>query len=139
MPLPMSYWSDASDRLCEWPRGAPSDVPAPQRLRRGLMRLRSECTLGEPGMGRFRFFERDEMPEALARLVGDRPLSKFIRILPNAPGLAEGLLSLGDALGAQGELDPKLKELVILRVAAICRCGYEMHQHRRSAAQAGLS
>ena len=38
----------------------------------------------------------------------------------------------------RSELDPKLRELAILRVGALCRSHYEVFQHRQLAAQAGL-
>ena len=43
------------------------------------------------------------------------------------------------ALLRRGELDPRLREIAILRVGMLCGAGYEVHQHRWVARRVGLS
>jgi alkylhydroperoxidase family enzyme len=56
------------------------------------------------------------------------PLNIF-RMLLNAPTCMPGFMSLGGAILARQELDPRLRELAILRVAALSRADYEWTQH----------
>ncbi len=82
-------------------------------------------------------------PEALSaelrHLLATRPPYNIYRVLANAPTALPGFVQLAGSLLTQGELDPQLREMVILRVGAHCRSGYEIHQHRRLALHVGVS
>ena len=81
---------------------------------------------------------RDERVEAiLARL--PEPRINLFRMLANAPALIGPTLRLGEAILTKSELDPKLRELVILRVARETGSEYEWVQHERIARLVGLS
>ncbi|HTX47472.1 MAG TPA: carboxymuconolactone decarboxylase family protein [Solirubrobacteraceae bacterium] len=80
---------------------------------------------------------RDERVEALlARL--PEPRINLFRMLANAPALIGPTLRLGEAILTKAELDPKLRELVILRVARVTGSEYEWVQHERIARLVGL-
>lgn len=89
-------------------------------------------------MARLPLLEGDQLPADLARLVADRPPLNLYRILPWSVPTARGFLALGRAILNESSLDPRLRELAILRVGALSRAGYEVHQHRRVAASVGL-
>lgn len=74
--------------------------------------------------------------QALAKT---RPPLNLYRILAHGGHTAIGFLSLGSAILTKSELDPKLRELVILRVGALCGASYEIFQHKRLAARVGVS
>jgi 4-carboxymuconolactone decarboxylase len=81
---------------------------------------------------------RDERVEALlARL--PEPRINLFRMLANAPALIGPTLRLGEAILTKSELDPKLRELVILRVARATGSEYEWVQHERIARLVGLT
>lgn len=81
-------------------------------------------------------------PEAMsaetAALLATRPPYNIYRVLANAPTALPGFLQLASALLTRSELDPELRELVILRVGAHCRSAYEIHQHKRLARHVGV-
>ena len=84
----------------------------------------------------------DEPLEGLAPVIREmlatRPPLNIYRMVAHGGATAEGFLTLGNAILRRSELDPQLRELVILRVGALCNSHYEVFQHRRVAAQAGV-
>jgi AhpD family alkylhydroperoxidase len=89
-------------------------------------------------VARLPYLDRASLPPEVAALWDRRPLNLY-RIIAHARTAAPGFLALGRALLTESELDPKLRELVILRVGAISRATYEIHQHKRLATSVGLS
>lgn len=81
----------------------------------------------------------EAMSPELKNLLDTRPPYNIYRILANAPTALPGFVQLAGALLTQSELDPQLREMVILRVGAHCRSAYEMHQHLRLARHVGVS
>jgi alkylhydroperoxidase family enzyme len=81
----------------------------------------------------------EALSPALKQLLDTRPPYNIYRILANAPTALPGFIQLAGALLTQSELDPQLREMVILRVGAHCRSDYEMHQHLRLARHVGVS
>lgn len=65
--------------------------------------------------------------------------ANLYRALPNHPALATQILSMIDTLVKHGTLGIRLRELVILRVAARSHCAYEAHHHQRIAARGGMT
>jgi alkylhydroperoxidase family enzyme len=89
-------------------------------------------------MARVPYVDVSEMPEPLQRALGDQPPLNIFRALANAPRAARGFLGLVGALLWRGELDPQLRELVIVRVGLLSGAPYEVHQHRRLARAVGV-
>jgi alkylhydroperoxidase family enzyme len=89
-------------------------------------------------MARVPYVDVSAMPEPLQRALGDQPPLNIFRALANAPRAARGFLGLGGALLRRGELDPQLRELVIVRVGLISGAAYEVHQHRHLARAVGV-
>ncbi len=89
-------------------------------------------------MSRLTYLDRASLPPEIAALWDRRPLNLY-RVIAHAQTAAPGFLALGRALLSESELDPKLRELVILRVGAISKASYEIYQHKRLAKSVGLS
>lgn len=91
-------------------------------------------------MPRIPYVDADQLPASVQEALRRRPPLNLYRMLPNAGTPAtEGFLALGSALLRQGELDPQLRELAILRVGHLSAASYEVHQHERVAARVGLA
>lgn len=75
----------------------------------------------------------DEDPrDGRVRAIVDRlpePRINLFRMLANAPALAGPTLRLGEAILTRGDLDPTVRELVILRTARLTGSEYEWVQH----------
>ncbi|MGA2552544.1 MAG: carboxymuconolactone decarboxylase family protein [Burkholderiaceae bacterium] len=90
-------------------------------------------------MPRIPYHDLRGLPESLLETIRSRPPLNLYRMLPHAVGLMPGFMQMGKAIRTDTELDPKLRELVILRTGALLQASYEVHQHRRVAAQAGVA
>ncbi len=81
---------------------------------------------------------QDERAEAvLARL--PEPRINLFRMLANAPALIGPALRLGEAILTKSDLDPRLRELVILRAGHVTGSEYEVVQHEGIARLVGLT
>ncbi|PZP98933.1 MAG: carboxymuconolactone decarboxylase family protein [Variovorax paradoxus] len=89
-------------------------------------------------MARIPYFDLDQASPTIREMVASRPPLNIYRMVAHGGPSAEGFLALGNAILRRSELDPVLRELVILRVGALCGSHYEVFQHRRVAAQAGV-
>jgi alkylhydroperoxidase family enzyme len=70
-------------------------------------------------------------PEDLAPVDRDvlvRPVNLY-RAMANAPGIARAFLGLANEIRHRSRLDPRLREIVILRIAWITRSAYEWSHH----------
>ena len=67
------------------------------------------------------------------------PRINLFRMLANAPTMIGPTLRLGEAILTKGELDPKLREQVILRTARLTGSEYEEVQHERIAKLVGVT
>ena len=79
----------------------------------------------------------DEQRELLTRGKSERVLNIF-RTLVRHPELYKAWMPFGSYL-FRSTLDARARELVILRVGALCNAPYEVHQHTRIAKRAGMS
>jgi alkylhydroperoxidase family enzyme len=81
---------------------------------------------------------QDERVETvLARL--PEPRINLFRMLANAPAMIGPTLRLGEAILTKGDLDPKLREQVILHVARLTGSEYERVQHEQIARLVGVT
>jgi alkylhydroperoxidase family enzyme len=90
-------------------------------------------------MARLPYFDLTQAPPEYLAMLGGRPPLNLYRMLPYAGPAALGFLKLGGALLRDNELDSRLREIAILRVGILSRAGYEVHQHKRVARNAGLA
>ena len=76
-------------------------------------------------------------PELRERL-GSGPLLNIYRTLAHHPKLLKRWLVFGSHVLAKSSLPPRDREIAILRVGCLCRCGYEWGQHVAIARESGL-
>jgi len=87
-------------------------------------------------MARIPYFDLAEAPAELHALLDGRPPFNIYRMVAHGGATAQGFLALGSSILRRSSLPVRLRELVILRVGALCGSSYEVTQHRRVAAQA---
>lgn len=92
-------------------------------------------------MARIPYFDLSQVTPELAQQLDERPkpLLNYFRMLAHGGSVAVGFLQLGGAILRKSEIDPRLRELAILRTAANSGSAYELHQHKRIAVNAGVS
>jgi len=90
-------------------------------------------------MPRIPYPDLDALPPKLKDFMAkvDGRVNVF-RMLPLAESATEHWHRLGNALLHKSKLDPKLRELAIVRVGHLCRASYEIYQHERIAARVGV-
>jgi alkylhydroperoxidase family enzyme len=75
----------------------------------------------------------------IREILATRPSYNIYNTLAHAPTLLPGFIQLASAILTKTVIDPKLRELVILRVGGHCQSAYELHQHRRLALRLGVT
>ena len=89
-------------------------------------------------MARIPYFDLTQASPSLQAHINTRKPLNIYRMVAHGGEVAEGFLALGGSILRKSDLDPKLRELVILRVGALSNASYEVFQHKRVAAQAGV-
>jgi len=92
-------------------------------------------------MARIPYLTLDRMPEKTIKMF-DRPPHGLLNIqlaLAHAEASVRHWGRLGTSLLTKAKLDPRFREITILRVATLSNCEYEWNQHFRLAKEAGLS
>ncbi|MFT3804004.1 MAG: carboxymuconolactone decarboxylase family protein [Burkholderiaceae bacterium] len=94
-------------------------------------------------MARIPYIDDDTMPVTMfaheKAALSETRRANLYRALPVHRALAGQILATIDVLVKNGTLGIRLRELVILRVAARSHCAYEIHHHKRIAARGGIS
>ncbi len=80
-------------------------------------------------MARIPYRDVTNAPEELRTLIAGLPPLNIFRMLGHVETLARGFAQLGGAILGRAQLDPRLRELVILRVGARSPAPYEWQQH----------
>lgn len=93
-------------------------------------------------MPRLPILSLDEMPEKTrSMMTGGKSELKGLNInkmMAHAENSVRHFMRLGNSLLTQAELDARLRELAILRIATLCRSRYEWHQHEILARKVGV-
>lgn len=84
----------------------------------------------------------EEMPEKTRSMItGGKSDLKGLNInktMAHAENSVRHFMRLGNSLLTQARLDARLRELSILRIATLCRSGYEWYQHEKLARKVGV-
>lgn len=89
-------------------------------------------------MSRIGFRNLDELdPLVFSELQTRLPLQVYGAIAHSEPAL-KGFLAMGSELG-QHRLTKRIREIIVLRMASLLKCEYELHQHRIFAEFVGLT
>lgn len=91
-------------------------------------------------MARLPYPDPDGLPEDVRKVYDALPAKlNIFRMLLQAPTCVRGFMQLGGSILQRQALDPRLRELAILRVAALSRATYEWTQHVPIAKAVGAS
>ena len=90
-------------------------------------------------MTRLALVAPEEMPEATREFVDRRGVLAVFRLLANAPAVFAGWTRMVDEVLDSPTFSPRMRELVILRVAYLQASSYEMGQHIDFGRDAGIS
>jgi alkylhydroperoxidase family enzyme len=94
-------------------------------------------------MTRVRMVETPDLPEShrwiFERMEKTDSILNIYRALAHSPEALRRFMKFGSYLLAEGKLDPKLRELAILRAGVLCRSPYEVSQHIGFGRRVGLT
>src|SRR6476661_7644098 len=100
------------------------------------MAHRARCTR-VPEMARLPYVDPDSASPEIREALELLPPLNIFRTVAHADTAVRPLLRLGGAILGQGELDPRRRELAILRTAAVTGAEYEWIQHEAIARGVG--
>jgi alkylhydroperoxidase family enzyme len=81
-----------------------------------------------------------EEQRALASRGSNAPVLNIFRTLVRHIDLYRAFLKFGShILGPTNTIDPRKREILILRVGHLCKCPYELHQHTAIGKRCGLT
>lgn len=89
-------------------------------------------------MARIPYYDLSKASPELADAMKDRRPLNIYRMIAHGGPAALSFLALGRSILTATEIDPGLRELVILRVGALCGSTYEVLQHRKVASRDGV-
>jgi 4-carboxymuconolactone decarboxylase len=81
----------------------------------------------------------EQQPDPIREFITRRGGLNVLRLLANAPNVFGGWSEMVDEIFASPTFIPRLREIVILRVAHLQDSPYELSQHRTLARKAGLT
>ena len=94
-------------------------------------------------MARVRLNETQDLPEdhrwLFERMEKRGSILNIFRALSHSPVALRRFMKFGNYFLEEGKLDPKLRELAILRAGYLCRAPYEFAQHVSIGRRTGLS
>ena len=94
-------------------------------------------------MARVRLNETADLPEShrwiFERMEQRDGLLNIFRAMSHSPEAMRRFMKFGSYFLGEGKLDPKLRELAILRAGWLCRAPYEFSQHISFGRRTGLS
>jgi len=90
-------------------------------------------------MPRIPYPSPDQMSDAVRARVGDNPPNVTRMLAGASEGVYSGFGAYSQGLMKLSALDPKLRELAILRVGYISKCAYELFQHEPFGRFVGLT
>jgi len=90
-------------------------------------------------MAKVDFPDMNTLPEKVHKLLEREPQLNIFKTMAHTENIAVAFARLGFQINANGELDPLLREIAILRVGFISGAGYEVHHHKRICKSYGMS
>lgn len=84
-------------------------------------------------MARVPYFDRSKLAGRAKAAMDKLPPLNLFAMLAHSGDLVDGVTKLGNQILSHTELDPWLREIVILRVGVLTGSDYEVYQHRRIA------
>ena len=90
-------------------------------------------------MARIPYIDPEQVHWLARDMMLRRPGRNLHRMLAHSPRVGHAFTNLADALRHEGELDPVLRELVMLRVGMALKSEYEVRAHTLIARRVGVS
>lgn len=90
-------------------------------------------------MPRIPYFDTEQVTDEYRDILKGRYELNLYKMLPHAPAIAPKFLRLGRAILRESALDPKLREIAVLRVNLLSGDTYDLHHHKRAGRNAGLT
>ncbi|MEB4211457.1 carboxymuconolactone decarboxylase family protein [Mycobacterium sp. 94-17] len=90
-------------------------------------------------MTRMPLANADEQPEQIRQLLNRPDTLNVLRLLANAPNVFDGWAQMAGRLFDSPTFTPRMREVIILRVAHLQDSPYELAQHKVFGRAAGLS
>ena len=90
-------------------------------------------------MARIPYPDSQQTDDKARAILEKLPALNILRMLSHSSAVLEGVAVMGNALLANGTLDPVLREIAIIRTGVLKQSAYEVHQHQRIGRQLGMS
>jgi 4-carboxymuconolactone decarboxylase len=91
-------------------------------------------------VARIPYYSLENGEEEKVALVSNKPRLNFALMLAHIKyPILDSLLSFGSSLMIQGDLDPILRQMAVVRTVILCRSDYEVYQHLKVARNIGMS
>ncbi|ORA08315.1 carboxymuconolactone decarboxylase family protein [Mycobacterium arosiense] len=90
-------------------------------------------------MTRMPLANADEQPEHIRQLLARPDTLDVLRLIANAPNIFDGWAQMAGQLFESPTFTPRMREVIILRVAHLQNSPYELAQHKDFARTAGLT
>lgn len=90
-------------------------------------------------MARLPYPDAQQTDEKAKAILSQLPDLNIMRMLSHNSSVLEGVAVMGNALLANGQLDPLLREIAIIRTGVLKGSVYEVHQHERIGRLLGMS
>jgi 4-carboxymuconolactone decarboxylase len=101
--------------------------------------MTNEVCPGTKLMPRIPYFDTEKVTDEYRDILKGRYDLNLYKMLPHAPAIAPKFLRMGRAILRESALDPKLREIAILRVNFLSGDSYDLHHHTRAGRNVGLS
>lgn len=89
-------------------------------------------------MARIPYPDPSQFSDTFQKVMTDKPLN-IVRMAGHSEGPAMAFLGLGRALLKDCKFNPRLRELVILRISSLSNTAYETKQHSPTARELGVT
>lgn len=95
-------------------------------------------------MARIPYVQRESTPKEVAEIfarmeANGAPVLNLWKMAANSPATLPHLIRMGNALLSKTSLDPRLREMAILRVAELAGCEYERVAHTMLGREVGMT
>lgn len=81
----------------------------------------------------------EELSLAVRKVLAGLPPANVFRMMANAPASVPGFVAFAASILLQSQLDPRKREIAVLRTAHVTRSNYEWEQHVHIARKAGVT
>ena len=95
-------------------------------------------------MPRIPYVEKEQAPQEVAEIFAKMeargaPVANLWKMCAHSPSTLLHIIRMGNALLSRTSLDPRLREMAILRTAAIVDCEYEIRAHSMFGKEVGMT